>query len=91
MDDSVFDLDNALDNEKQCYLILKKISDLYDKVFTPYHRGEKIIYNPNIFTHLTKDIFIDWVISSNTRLSQLFHQQQELITTNPIKPIVNLI
>lgn len=61
------DLDIEIDKEKQHFLFVNKISLLYDKVFTRYQRGENMVYNPNIFNYLTKELFIDWVIKCNNQ------------------------
>lgn len=71
---SMNNFDIQMDNEKQRFLILDKISILYDKVFKSFQNGENFIYNPNMFSYLTKDIFTNWVIDSNPDLKNIFNK-----------------
>lgn len=62
--------------DDQCYLILTKINILYEEVIGSFKKGEKKVYNPNIFSELNKDTFTDWIISSNPRLRDLFNNKK---------------
>jgi len=58
--------------ENQQNLMLDRINLLYDQIIEQFKLGNKIIYNPNIFSKLTRIKFISWVIDNNDELFELF-------------------
>jgi hypothetical protein len=62
----------AYEKEKKICFVLDQINILYKKIIGEFHGGEKIIFNPNIFTGLTKKRFTNWIISNNPELNELF-------------------
>lgn len=58
--------------EKKRIEIIEKIGKLYD-VIDSFRNGDLLVYNPNIFSKLTKTEFTQWVISNNKNLINLFN------------------
>jgi hypothetical protein len=61
---------DSQENEKDT--ILDKINKLYSDVVEPFTNGERMVYNLDVFTKLTREKFVDWVISNNDSLEKLF-------------------
>lgn len=45
---------------------------LYKNTFEPFRKGEMLVFNPNVFSGLTAEKFIDWAINNNPDLAELF-------------------
>lgn len=59
---------NKIQNEcKTKKVTYKKIHDLY-KIINQFKKGKKIVEESSVFTYLTEEIFIDWIISSNPNI-----------------------
>lgn len=56
--------DEKIDEENYCSLVTK-ISVLYNNVIENFHEGEELVYNPKIFSKLTKEEFTEWIIINN--------------------------
>jgi hypothetical protein len=64
--------DTELDNIYRKTVILDNLIKLYENSFESFHNGDLMVYNPAIFSKITRKQFIDWVINNNTELSNLF-------------------
>lgn len=67
--------DAQLEFQKQTekYLILDQINNLYENVFSSFRNGEQIVFNPAMFTKMTRQMFTDWVIRNNLKLEEMFY------------------
>lgn len=61
----------SLEQKKE--IAIDQILDLYDHVFSDYRHGKKLVYNPFVFSNLTRNQFVGWVINHNTKLYKLFN------------------
>ena len=66
-----YEHDLQYEKEEKIYLLLQQIDVLYEKVFGKFMEGDKLIYNPNIFSKLTKEKFRDWIIINNPEIKKL--------------------
>lgn len=55
-------------NNYTCEEILSNINFIYDEVFVSYKTGCLSVYNPRLFSNLTKDTFAEWVLHCNKNL-----------------------
>ncbi|XWV25244.1 hypothetical protein QJ856_gp0528 [Tupanvirus deep ocean] len=60
------------EKEKRQNMVIDKLGLLYECTIGSFHKCEMLVYNPNIFSKLTKEKFIGWVINNNPNLRQLF-------------------
>lgn len=70
------DVDDEMEVEYRKEFILDAIIELYEQVMVPFKGGEKIIYNPHLFSNLTQDKFILWIISNNVKIAELFENEK---------------
>lgn len=79
-DNDDIDLDDDMEVDDELELLHQKqteneelfghITTLYDNVIESFRQNEFIIYNPDIFFHLSKEKFMDWVILNNPELKE---------------------
>jgi len=65
-------VDPEFEKENQKRIILDQINTIYESVLKPFCDGDKMIYDPDIFSKLKKEKFTEWVINNNNELSALF-------------------
>ena len=70
-DDNDDEMNKKEDIELYHAKILDKINNIYDRVIGSFKRGEKLVYNPNIFSNLSREDFINWVIQFNPNLKKI--------------------
>lgn len=55
----------------QRFNIIDRIIHLYNNSIEKFRKGQKSIYNPMIFTYMTLDDFINWIITNNREINNL--------------------
>lgn len=68
-----YESDNEYDDE---YLVQQDIcyyndliDEMYDSIIHTFKIGDDIVYKPNIFNKLTKEMFRSWIIANNPILA----------------------
>lgn len=68
--------DNGMNSEYLCSddekdFIMEQIDKLYYFVFERFRRGELKVFNPNIFSGLTREKFISWIVENNEEVREI--------------------
>ncbi|XWV26504.1 hypothetical protein QJ857_gp0565 [Tupanvirus soda lake] len=63
----------SLEKEKNQNMVVDKLCLLYESTIGSFHKCNMLVYNPNVFSKLTKEKFIRWVIANNPNLKELFY------------------
>ena len=71
-DHQMNDIEIAMDKESKKNLIIDQINKLYDNTIYKFQTANLLIYRPNIFSRLTKQKFIEWIVMNNTDIAELF-------------------
>ena len=71
-DHQMNDIEIAMDKESKKNLIIDQINKLYDNTIYKFQTANLLIYRPHIFSRLTKQKFIEWIVMNNTDIAELF-------------------
>ena len=53
-------------------LINDRITYLYNSNIENFRKGDKLSFNPNIFSKLTREKFVGWILCNNPEIAEIF-------------------